>query len=91
MVTSEEQHADMLGHSGNSATMTRENHQWPVPALRVFKCNVVASIFREYNCDGAGMCVEDDNGNFIRAHTLWRFGSPLPHEAEAWGLKIAII
>jgi hypothetical protein len=34
------------------------------------------------------MCIRDYRGNFIRAQTMWRKGSPLPHEAEAWSLEL---
>jgi ribonuclease HI len=36
------------------------------------------------------MFLRDDKDNFIRAQILWRYGNPLPHEAEAWGLKAGI-
>jgi ribonuclease HI len=39
---------------------------------------------------GAGICLRDDKGDFIRAQTLWSYGNPLSHEAEAWGLKTTI-
>ncbi|MCI27030.1 60S ribosomal protein L23 [Trifolium medium] len=40
---------------------------WSAPAPGTFKCNVDAAIFKEHNCYGAGMCLRDDKGNFIRA------------------------
>jgi ribonuclease HI len=66
------------------------NHVWTAPEQGAFKCNVDAAIFKDRNCYGAGMCIRDYRGNFIRAQTMWRKGSPLPHEAEAWSLKEAL-
>jgi hypothetical protein len=28
--------------------------------------------------------------NFIYVQIMWNYGNPLPREAKAWGLKIAI-
>ncbi|KAK2404967.1 hypothetical protein QL285_054266 [Trifolium repens] len=74
----------------NPATTTTTHVVWRPPGQGMYKCNVDAAIFKEQNCYGAGMCIRDDKGNFIRAQTLWSYGNPLPHEAEAWGLKAAI-
>jgi hypothetical protein len=46
--------------------------------------------FKEQNRFGAGMCIRDHRSNFIRAQTIWTYGNPLPHEADAWGSKAAI-
>ncbi|GAU45278.1 hypothetical protein TSUD_100000 [Trifolium subterraneum] len=63
---------------------------WTPPVQGMLKCNVDAAIFKEQNCFGAGMCLRDDKGNFIRAQTTWNYGNLLPYDAEAWGLKAAI-
>jgi len=39
----------------------------------------------------AGMRIRDDKGRFIRAQTIWSAGQPSPQEAEAWGLKQALL
>ncbi|CAJ2632610.1 unnamed protein product [Trifolium pratense] len=66
------------------------NVVWTALEQGMLKCNVDAAIFKDRNCYGAGMCIRDDHGNFIRAQTMWRKGGPLPHEAEAWSLKEAL-
>ncbi|GAU50382.1 hypothetical protein TSUD_368620 [Trifolium subterraneum] len=66
------------------------NPIWTAPKQGTFKCNVDATIFKDRNCYGTAMCIRDNRGNFIRAQTMWRKGSPLPHEAEAGSLKEAL-
>jgi hypothetical protein len=50
-----------------------------------------AAIFNSNNCFSAGMCVRDDRDKFICAQTMWTVGKPSPQEAEAWGLKQALM
>ncbi|MCI21856.1 60S ribosomal protein L23, partial [Trifolium medium] len=76
-----------LCSSSDSKSSLEDFRQWH----GMLKCNIDATIFKEQNCYGISMCVIDDKGNFIRARTLWKHGSLLPHELEAWGLKEAII
>ncbi|PNX65063.1 hypothetical protein L195_g054344 [Trifolium pratense] len=62
----------------------RSSHDESAPATGTFKHNINAAIFKEHSCYGGGMCLRD-KGNFIRAQTLWWYGSPFAYEAEAWG------
>ncbi|MCI43629.1 cytochrome P450, partial [Trifolium medium] len=66
------------------------HERWILPEQGTYKCNVDAVIFKEQNRFGACMCIRGHRGNFIRAQTMWNYGNPLPHEAEAWSLKAAI-
>jgi hypothetical protein len=61
------------------------------PAPGEVKCNVDAAIFKDQGCYGVGMCLRDENGHFIAAKTAWFHGLAQPQEAEARGLKEAII
>jgi len=44
---------------------------WQKPASGRLKCNVDASFSEALNCVGFGLCIRDENGNFIKAKTLW--------------------
>ncbi|GAU28961.1 hypothetical protein TSUD_153770 [Trifolium subterraneum] len=76
--------------SGAETVAAAGRGRWTPPEQGTYKCNVDAAIFKEQNCFGAGMCIRDHSGNFIRAQTTWTYGNPQPHEAEAWRLKAAI-
>jgi ribonuclease HI len=65
--------------------------QWQPSAQGVLKCNVDAAIFNEQKSFGTGICIRDHRGHVIRASTNWYEGNPLPHEAEAVGLRDAIL
>jgi hypothetical protein len=65
--------------------------RWEKPAPSEVKCNVDAAIFKDQGCYGVGMCLRDENGHFIAAKTAWFHGLAQPQEAEARGLKEAII
>ncbi|XP_024636060.1 uncharacterized protein [Medicago truncatula] len=64
---------------------------WQPPAAGFLKCNVDAAIFSEQNRFGTGMCVRDQRGRFLKAATNWYEGCPPPQEAEAVGLRDAIL
>jgi len=55
------------------------------------KCSVVAKIFKDQMCYDIIMCLGGDNGEYIATKTIWFQGIPHPQEAEAYGLKEAII
>jgi ribonuclease HI len=61
------------------------------PARGKVKCNVDATIFKDEGCYGVNMCLRDENGHFIAAKTTWSHNLAQPQEAEARGLKEAII
>lgn len=49
-----------------------------------------AAIFKEEGRFGLGMCMKNDKGEVISAQTLWFYGVPPLHEAEAIGILEAI-
>jgi len=55
------------------------------------KCNVDAAIFNEQKSFGTCICIRDHRGHIIKAATNWYEGNPLPHEAEAVGLRDTIL
>lgn len=55
------------------------------------KCNIDAAIFGEQRCFGFGMCIRNSRGHFIKALSKWYEGTPPPLEAEALGLRDAIL
>jgi len=61
------------------------------PTIGELKCNVDAAVFKDVNMFSAGMCIRDDKGRFIRAQAIWSSGQLSPQEAEAWGLKQALL
>ncbi|RHN48105.1 hypothetical protein MtrunA17_Chr7g0260151 [Medicago truncatula] len=64
---------------------------WQSPNEDYVKCNVDAALFGEQRCFGIGMCLRNHQGHFIKALTKWYEGTPPPQEAEALGLRDAII
>ena len=64
---------------------------WRKPILGEVKCNMDAANFKDQRCYGVGMCLRDLNGEYIAAKITWFQGIPQPQEAEACGLKEAII
>ncbi|KAJ1413802.1 SGNH hydrolase superfamily [Sesbania bispinosa] len=63
---------------------------WSPPQGDRLKCNCDASMFKELNSFGIGLCIRDEKGKFIRAKTLLHQGIPSAPEAEATGLLDAI-
>jgi hypothetical protein len=68
-----------------------KNVIWQPPEDGEIKCNIDAAIFKELNRHGIGMFIRNNKGEFIRAKTMWFDGTPPAMEAEALGLKEAII
>ena len=71
----------------------QEQHaaQWQPPEFNFVKCNVDAALFEEQRSFGIGMCIRNSSGEFIKAATTWHEGSPPAQEAEAVGLRDAIV
>lgn len=67
------------------------NDSWLPPSVGEVKCNLDATLFKENHCFGVGTCIRDYRGHFVKALTAWFDGVPTPMEAEAWGLKEAIL
>lgn len=63
---------------------------WQKPNIGEHKCNVDAAIFKEKGIFGLGLCVRNDKGEFVKAKSMWFYGVPTPHEAEAKGLLEAL-
>jgi len=80
--------------NGSSAAPAQRQQQqqtrWQPPDADYLKCNLDAAIFEEQMI-GIGMCIQDSHGNFIKASTKWYDGVPPPSEAEAMGLREAIL
>jgi hypothetical protein len=68
-----------------------KNDSWLPPSVEEVKCNVDAALFKENHCFGVGMCIRDYRGHFVKANTAWFDGVPTLMEAEAWGIKEAIL
>jgi hypothetical protein len=54
-------------------------------------CNVNATVFKEHGRYGVGMCLNDNNKEYIEAKTSWFLGLPQSQEVEVCGLKEPII
>jgi len=63
---------------------------WQKPASGRLKCNVDASFSEALNCVGFGLCIRDENGNFIKAKTLWSNPVCATDIGEVLGLSHAI-
>jgi len=81
--------------SGIRTCISQKNNNnetmWRKPILGEVKCNMDAANFKDQRCYGVGMCLRDLNGEYIAAKITWFQGIPQPQEAEACGLKEAII
>jgi len=71
----------------NSGMMDQRQEGWIRPVVGEVKCNVDATIFKEQDCYGIGMCLRGNRGEFIRAKITRYKGLLQPKEAEARGLK----
>jgi len=79
-----------------SARITQQRQQqhearWQPPDADYLKCNVDVALFAEQRRFGIGMCIRNHYGHFIKALTKWYDGVPPPSEAEALGLRDAIL
>jgi hypothetical protein len=65
--------------------------RWQKLAPGEVKCNVNATIFKDQECYGVGMCLKDENGTyFITMKTTWFYCLAEPQEAKARELIEAI-
>jgi len=55
------------------------------------KCNIDAALFSDQQCFGVGMCIRNAQAHFFKALTKWFDYYPTSLEAEALGLKEAIV
>jgi hypothetical protein len=55
------------------------------------KCNMDAEMFPQQHGFGIGLCICNDKGEFLKSKTLHRNHVLLPKEAEAMGLKEALL
>lgn len=69
----------------------QQNISWQPPDQGYVKCNVDAALFSDQKCFGVGMCIRNSQGRFIKALSRWFECTPRPLEAEALGLKEAIL
>jgi ribonuclease HI len=54
------------------------------------KCNIDAALYNDQQKFGIGMCIQDDQGAFVKARTMCFNSTQTPMENEAWTLKEAI-
>jgi ribonuclease HI len=83
--------ADVMAAAAPAQRLQQQQTRWQPPDADYLKCNVDAAIFEEQRSFGIGMCIRDSHGNFIKASIKWYDGVPPPSEAEAMGLKDAIL
>nr|KYP67732.1 hypothetical protein KK1_024084 [Cajanus cajan]KYP67733.1 hypothetical protein KK1_024085 [Cajanus cajan] len=60
------------------------------PQVGFIRGNVGATIFKEDNKVGFGICLRDATGSLIKAKSGWLYGVALSHEAEATTLLESI-
>lgn len=73
----------------------RNHHQpasltWHKPNEGYIKCNIDATLFKENNTFGVGICLRGHQGDYICPRTFHSKGVPNPRTAEAWGLLQAM-
>jgi len=83
--------AEVMSAAAPAQRQQQQQTQWQPPDADYLKCNVDAAIFKEQRSFGIGMCIRDSHGNIIKASTKWYDGVPSPSEAEAMGLREAIL
>lgn len=64
--------------------------RWKKPKNGYFKCNVDANFFDNQNQTRVGMCIWDEQGNFVAARTAWREPCFTIQEGETWGLLLVL-
>jgi ribonuclease HI len=74
----------------SSAEMQQDQFRWQKPSRGRFKCNVDASFSTNLNVVGYGMCIRDEDGNFVKARTMWSSPMCVSDIGEALGLSHAI-
>jgi hypothetical protein len=66
------------------------HYQWIKPATGTIKCNVDTACYKEDKVYCVGMCMRDEHGNFLKAYTIKKHGTPVIAEAEALGIREAL-
>lgn len=51
---------------------------WMKPMAGTLKCNIDAAIFEQDNTYGVGLCIQHENGVFVKGKTMWFDGIPEP-------------
>jgi len=82
--------SNTINHQQQSSPETTMLTTWSPPSRNQVECNVDAAIFEDVKQFGAGLCLRDEKGNFLKAFTATTTGVPTPREAEAWALHQAI-
>jgi hypothetical protein len=49
----------------------RSEIRWKESEAERYKCNVDDSFSQQRNCVGVGMSIQDDDGRFVLAKTMW--------------------
>ncbi|XP_020225309.1 uncharacterized protein LOC109807197 [Cajanus cajan] len=82
------QHARAKEHP--PPTQSSSPGSWTRPQVGFIKGNVDATIFKEDNKVGFGICLRDATGSLIKAKSGWLYGVAPPHEEEATTLLESI-
>ncbi|KAG4954788.1 hypothetical protein JHK87_040382 [Glycine soja] len=64
---------------------------WILPLLGCIKCNVDTSFREHLNLNGAGICLQDHQGNIMAIRTNFRHPCLKVAEGEAWALEEAMV
>lgn len=69
---------------------TAPNDSWVPPPQGHIKCNIDATLFKDINSFGIGLCFRNHYGDFIVAKKALFAGTPKVIEAESWAHYQAI-
>ncbi|MCH92466.1 60S ribosomal protein L23 [Trifolium medium] len=67
------------------------SHTWTKPSNGKIKCNVDTACYMQDNIYCVGVCSRDEQGRFMKAYTKQFQGTPSVAEAEAMGVKEALL
>lgn len=77
--------------SAGNIQQQSEEIRWHKPIAGWYKCNIDAAMFNTNNKYGLGMCIHSHVGEFYKGKMMWFHGTPTPQEAEAVGLRQALL
>ncbi|PNY12847.1 60S ribosomal protein l23 [Trifolium pratense] len=77
-------------NTGNCRTAIA-THTWSKPPNGTIRCNVDTACYNQDNIYCVGVCSRDDEGRFMKACTKQFQGVPSVAEAEAMGVKEALL
>jgi ribonuclease HI len=80
------QHKNAGSYSPAAATCN-----WSKPPKGKIKCNVDTACYTQENSYCVGVCSRDEHGRFMKAYTKHFNGTPSVAEAEAMGVKEALV